>query len=351
MTPKRKHLLLSIAVVPLLFGVGVIVDILAPKPAGAPPGMSGVDAMMLVVTIFWMWFGPAYFAARYAKELGMPSGIWGITSIFFPVILPAILAAFSQPPLPPLTPDTIVAGKPVRDWNLGDPVKAYNTKQFLGRGGHTLVVTTQGLVGDHPAIRGGVAWSQTKEIYQNLRDQYVNGMHTARVRQYDLVLMDGRKIRIDQRYSEIDELGRHLQRQVTTALLAANASRLDQGERITFGPIAIAPSGLSWKSSGLPWSDVAGIGVNAGYLVVTKNAGSQASYAVRHSMETAAGILTRIVGTAQPMIGGGRGIQWKKILANKVPNIYLLITFADVLMTKARATPTVLSGSRGMGSP
>jgi hypothetical protein len=50
-----------------------------------------------------------------------------------------------------------------------------------------------------------------------------------------------------------------------------------------------------------------------------------------------AGVLTRIAGTAQPMLGGGRGIQWNKVAANKVPNICLLIAVADVMTAKTRS--------------
>jgi hypothetical protein len=340
MTPKRKQLVLSVCMIPVLIGIASIAGAVTPKPEGNPQGMSGFAASLFVVTMLWMFFGPAIFASRYAKELGMPGGVWGLMSIFFPVITPAILAAIRRPALPALAPDTMIAGKSIRDWNLGQPIKAFNTTQFLGMGGHTLVLTTEGFAGDDPRI-GCVAWSQVREIYQNLRDQYMNGMQTARVRQYDLVLEGGRRLRIDGRYSDIDQLGRHLQLQVTTALNAAVGAMLERGDRLAFGPLAVTPTGLSFKGQELPWSEVESVGVNMGYLVIGRSAGGRADYAVHRSIETVAGVLTRIAGTAQPMLGGGRGIQWKKIAANKVPNIYLLIAVAEVMRSKARSAAAV----------
>jgi hypothetical protein len=220
---------------------------------------------------------------------------------------------------------------------LGDPLQAFNTKKFLGLGGKTLILTSKGLIGDDRAATGGVAWGQVKEIYQNLRDQYVNGMHTARIRKYSLVLANGRKLVIDQRYSGIDELGRQLQMQVTASLQSKAANALECGERLVFGSLAIAQSGLSLKGKELPWSEVENVSVNAGYLVVSKRAGSRADYAVHRSLETAAGVLTRIAGTAQPMLGAGRGIQWKKVSAHLVPNIYLLTTLSQEMIKKTSA--------------
>jgi hypothetical protein len=46
--------------------------------------------------------------------------------------------------------------------------------------------------------------------------------------------------------------------------------------------------------------------------------------------------LDRIVGTAQAMLGGGRGISWKKVIPNQVPNLYLLIAFAEEMTLKTR---------------
>ena len=336
MTPKRKQLILSVCTIPVLIGVVSIVEAFTAKPQGNPQGMGGFEALLVVVTIFWGVFGPAIFASRYAKELGMPGGVWGLMSIFFPVITPTLLASIRRPALPALAPDTMIAGKSVRDWNLGQPIKAYNTTQFLGMGGRTLILATQGFVGDDQKI-GCVAWSEVKEIYQNLRDQYMNGMQTARVRQYNLVLEGGRKLRLDGRYSDIDELGRRLQLQITTALNAKAGVMLERGDRLEFGPLTVTPIGLAFKGQELPWSEVESVGVNMGYLVIGRSAGSRADYAMRHSIETVAGVLTRIAGTAQPMLGGGRGIQWNKVAANKVPNICLLIAVADVMTAKTRS--------------
>jgi hypothetical protein len=334
---KRKQLVLSIIAVPVLFVLVPVADAVVPQQPGSPPGMTGMDALMLVVIMLWMWCVTPILASRYAKELGMPGGIWGLMSFFFPVITPSILAGISRPDLPQLSPETLVCGKTIRDWGMGIPIQAFNTKKFLGRGGHTLVLTSNGFVGDDRAISGGVAWDQIKEIYQDLRDQFVNGVQTAKMREYTLVLSDGRKTAINQRYCNIDELGRQLQTQITTSLFPRALDALGRGERLEFGPCAVTQSGLSMKGQELPWSEVENVGINAGYLVVSKRAGGQLDYTVRHSLENVAGILTRIVGTAQPMLGAGRGIRWQKVSARLVPNILLLIVVSGKMVGRVSA--------------
>lgn len=334
MMSKRKQLLFSLCAVPALIVLSPL-ETLAPKPG----------VLLLTVTALWAWLAPAIFASRYAKELGMPSGSWGLMSFLVPVITPAILLGYSQPSLMALAPDTMIAGRSIRDWDLGEPIKAFNTKKYLGMGGNTLILTSEGFIsdannalmltangffGDRKRI-GGVAWSQVKEIYQNLRDQYTNGFHSARIRQYNLVLDGGRKLCIDQRFSDIDELGRHLQLNVTAALRISTATKLEHGEQLTFGPISVTSKGLALKNRDLPWSEVESVGINTGYLVIAKRASSRTDAAMHRSVETVAGVLTRIVGTAQPMLGGGRGILWKKVAARKVPNIYLLIAVAEAM--------------------
>lgn len=67
-----------------------------------------------------------------------------------------------------------------------------------------------------------------------------------------------------------------------------------------------------------------------------KRAGSRAPSAARLPVEPIARVLDRIVGTAQAMLGGGRGISWKKVIPNQVPNLYLLIAFAEEMTLKTR---------------
>lgn len=328
MTPRRKRLILSVVVIPVLVGIVLLLEAFVP---GSPKAESTVG----VVLMLWAYLGTPIFAALYASEVGASSGGWWFMSMLVPFFTPALLACISRPTLPPLVPETMLAAKSIRDWNLGEPIKAFGGKKVLGTAGAILVLTTQGFISDDKKI-GGVAWHQVKEIYRNLVD-FVS-LISKKFRVYDLVLEDGRKLRVDQNYDSIDELGRHLELQVSTAQHAAASVKLERGEPLRFGPVTITPSGFSWGRKQLPWNAVESVGVNRGHFVIARRAESKTEYAVRHSFETVTAVVSRFSGTVEPMLGAGRGIIWQRIEARRVPNICLLIAMAEGMMSKGRST-------------
>jgi hypothetical protein len=315
---KRKQLIGSI-----LLGIVLIV-------AGGL--LSTYTSVLLVIGVVWIYVAPAFFASRYGKDLGMPGGSIVIPSLFLPVIIPAVVAAWSKPTLPQLSQETQILGKTIREWGLGEAIQAFRTNMFLGRGGKTLILAKEGIIGDDRRISGAVSWNQVKEVFQTLQDRYLNGSHTASIRIYQMSLADGRKVVVDGRYGNIEILGQKIQAAVTQSLYQPVSQALGRGEPLVFGQVGISASGISVKGNQLPWAEANDVTIKSGFLVVSRNAKSRSEYAVKRSSEAIIGGLTRVAGRASPVLERGHGVQWMKLAASSVPNIYLVVLLAKELI-------------------
>jgi hypothetical protein len=327
---KRKQLFLSIAIVPILIVIYQLASITLPKSHYG--GTNIIVIILLILLIGWICIGLAFMSGRYAKDLGIAEGLWQIFSIFFPIIVPCILVGFSRPPLPQLSADMNFNGKPLRDWELGEAQKIYNAWKYWGLGGDTLILAKNGLIGNRKALESGIKWNDISAIYQNLRDEYVNGIHTKKIRRYTLILKNGGRLVFNGRYNDIDELGQKLQIHVTEALQPSAIASLEKGELIQFGPFLITQNGIKVKGQELPWDKIGNIVLNSGYLVVTRVPENKIGYTIKRSMENVVGVVTRFAGTAQPMLGNVQAVQWKKIPAKNVPNLFLVILLSQAIL-------------------
>jgi len=329
---KRKLLIGSLLVGVALMAIGASITTVTPA--------------LYVVGFVWIWVVPLIMAGLYAKELEFPTGQVVLLGLFLPGIVPAIVAAWSRPAPPDRSPDTKVYGKTIREWGLGDPVRTFTTKKLLGRGGRILVQAADGFIcEDHGAPRT-VPWKGITEVYQNLLDQSVNGVQTARTRSYTAVLADGARVSFDQRYGYVEDLGKELQLKVAEALLPAAVHDIEQGKSLSFGPVALDRSSISVKDKNLPWEAVADVTLDSGYVVVSKLAGNKAEYAAKRTGEIAAGLLTRISGTATPVLSAGHGVQWARVLASSVPNLLLLLHVSQGILSFVHATERIRRGGK-----
>jgi hypothetical protein len=319
MSSRRKLLIGSLLVGVLLIAFAILI-----------PSASAIG----VVGGIWLYLVPAILAVMYTKDMGQPTGQLFLLCLLFPVIAPTLVAGSSKAEALSPTPDTPVGGKPLREWAMGEAVSGFRTNKLFGLGGKMLIQTTEGIIRGDNKEPMAARWNEIKEVYQTLRDQYVNGQLSAQIRLYRLVLVDGRRFAFDNRFGDVEELGKQVHVKVTENLLPAVVKQIEGGERASFGPVTLDQSAIGIMDDRLPWDEVADVTVNAGYLVVARRPASSGELKAKRAEQAIAGALMRIAtGRTQPKLPPGGGAHWQKVDASKVPNIYLLIHLSHAMIS------------------
>ncbi len=115
-----------------------------------------------------------------------------------------------------------------------------------------------------------VRWDNVEAVWQNITKHYRNGIYTGTIYLYTVQTKDKQKIVLDNKFSKIADLGNAIVTGSTSALFPRYAQALQQGQRLTFGPLAIDPQGLYAGSKSLQWSEIKGIKIQKGTISVKK---------------------------------------------------------------------------------
>jgi hypothetical protein len=148
-------------------------------------------------------------------------------------------------------------------------------------------------------------WDQVSQIYSEVTRHYTNGIYTGTTYLYSLNLLDGTKVKFDNKFEKIDALGNLLQEMSFRPLYEKAADAYNAGRVVTFGPVAISKQGgLVIGKKTYPWSEIAQVSVQKGYLQVSKKGGGWFSGAntlvsVIPNLNVALAIIDQIVGIAR----------------------------------------------------
>jgi hypothetical protein len=118
-----------------------------------------------------------------------------------------------------------------------------------------------------------IPWEEITEVWQDITKHYTNGIYTGTTHKYSIRLADDSKYSWDDKYKDIETLGRVIQSKVTNMLYPKYAAALKAGSRLEFGPLALDYNKLYSGKRELNWDDVKSVKIQGGYLSVKKEKG------------------------------------------------------------------------------
>jgi len=126
---------------------------------------------------------------------------------------------------------------------------------------------------DRQGIRQ-VAWTDVEAVWQNVTRHYTNGVYTGTTHVYTLKVVNGQKVVLDDRLGKkVEELGREIQQNVSSALFPRYWQALQSGQKVAFGPLALDRTKLYAGKKELSWDEIKAIRVDKGAIAVRKDKG------------------------------------------------------------------------------
>lgn len=273
-----------------------------------------------------------FFTVRAHSQLG-----WKIASFFLAfmiapmMVLPFLSKKGASSTLGNLLPFVIVVA-------LGVLFIWLINKQEKKAGQRWVALFSEGLACAWPGEQiHKVRWDEVKEVWQDFRDQYVNGIRTVHRRRCRIMaqtLQQG--LEFTEKLSGIEDLTALVHQRVTPFLLKRFGDVLSEGQGLNFGRLSVSDQGVGLKKDLLPWAELAGVYLDSGFMVIARNARSGAEARVRKSAQGLSAFATRIVGTAQPFSPGGDAVIWKKTPIDQTPNpVTLSVLVGEILQKMA----------------
>lgn len=117
-------------------------------------------------------------------------------------------------------------------------------------------------------------WDDIDAVWQAVTKHYYNGVYTGTTHIYTVQLRDGRKAVINDSFGkDIETLGRALQYHTAERLLPRYWQALQNGQKVTFGPLALDRDKLYAGKKELPWGEIKAIKIEKGNISVKKDKG------------------------------------------------------------------------------
>jgi hypothetical protein len=117
-----------------------------------------------------------------------------------------------------------------------------------------------------------VAWSDVAGVWQRVTKHYTNGVYTGTTHTYTIQTNNGEKIVLDDRLGKtVEELGNAVQRGASNTLFPRYWQSLQNGQRLTFGPLALDREKLYSGKKELRWNEIKAVKINKGVISIRKD--------------------------------------------------------------------------------
>ncbi len=145
-----------------------------------------------------------------------------------------------------------------------------------------------------------MAWADVTAVWQAVTKHYTNGVYTGTTHVYTLQSNTGEKLVFDDRLGKgVEQLGTALQDGVSKVLFPRYAQALDNGQKVTFGPLALDREKFYSGKKELTWAEVPAVKIDKGIISVRKE---------------------------------GKGwFNWTAVSVPQIPNFYVFITLLNRL--------------------
>lgn len=139
----------------------------------------------------------------------------------------------------------------------------------------------QGLVIDKGKQVQAFPWNQAAEVWQSITRNYRNGRYVNTTYLYTLRRADGYRIKLDNLTKDIAELGPAIAQGITRELVPRALQAIRAGQTLTFASFSVNQQGIGKGHEFLPWSQVQGIDVQQGRVIIKKVGTSRGSWTDR----------------------------------------------------------------------
>ncbi len=118
-----------------------------------------------------------------------------------------------------------------------------------------------------------IEWDEVTAVWQAITKHYTSGIYTGTTHRYTVQLIDDTKYIWDDKYKDIETLGKAVQSKVSNALYPKYVAALKAGSRLEFGPLALDYNKLYSGKKELNWDDVKSVKIQGGFVSVKKDKG------------------------------------------------------------------------------
>jgi hypothetical protein len=195
-----------------------------------------------------------------------------------------------------------------------------------------VVVFPDGCVSAERGRTDIIRWQDVEAVYQYFFDRYVNGMRVEHKRMCTLRLSDGTERVFDEKLRDIELLVAEIHQRTTERLVPRLVVEVRAGRTVEFGKLAVGPQGIVHKKKVLPWSEVAGVSLERGYLIIGRHAASSAERVLRSATAGLSALVTSYVGVAQPGALRGSAVTWKQLSVDDTPNVHAFQQLVELVL-------------------
>jgi hypothetical protein len=115
-----------------------------------------------------------------------------------------------------------------------------------------------------------VRWDNVSAFWQSITKHYVNGIPANTTYLYRVRTKENMEYSFGNNITDIAEMGRILEREITRTLLPGAAATYEAGEPVVFGKFSVSKEGIGNGRETLRWSAIEGIKVQNGKILVKK---------------------------------------------------------------------------------
>ena len=116
-------------------------------------------------------------------------------------------------------------------------------------------------------------WQEVEWFYVAITKHYHNGIYTGTTYLYTLQKADGSRLKLDNKFKQIEALGRLAGQKVASYQYDRLLHRLRSGQTVQLGPIAINKDSITVGKKAYPWDEVEQVGIQKGYVSIKKRGG------------------------------------------------------------------------------
>jgi hypothetical protein len=116
-------------------------------------------------------------------------------------------------------------------------------------------------------------WEEIHYFFIAITRHYYNGIPTGTTTLYTLKKPDGSQLKLDNKFSKIQVLGKFIQQNVFPLHYERLVQALKNGQSVTLGSVALSKDGITIGKKAFPWAEVEQVGIQSGFVSVKKKGG------------------------------------------------------------------------------
>ena len=116
-------------------------------------------------------------------------------------------------------------------------------------------------------------WQEVEWFYIAITKHYRNGIYTGTTHLYTLQKPDGSRLKLDNKFKQIDVLGKLVGQKVAPYQYDRLLQKLRSGQTVLLGTIAISKDSIAVGKKNYPWNEVEQVGIQKGYVSIKKKGG------------------------------------------------------------------------------